>query len=310
MLEAVRHDYDKDRLKFDPTKWSTIGRKTHKLSDVWDAWHKMVSRTRSRSYATHTEIFGRLHVLPVLGDIDVRELTMSDIQNLDLAMTEKDLSPQTRKTAMTMLATVLHYAKDNRMIGTDDLPKFPSIKTPRKDRWWIDGNAQKKIAALMPKRTRLLMAVLFETGMRPGEGCGLKKRDILPERKIHVQRALDYFRNEGPPKNGMPRYCEITEELYQTLKAIPALPDAYLFTTSNGLPYNTGTLSSKFRKAADKAGFPQVTLYTSIRHSTASRVKQEAEREAIKIASEKIGNTPAMARDHYIQTGETLVVEW
>ena len=65
-----------------------------------------------------------------------------------------------------------------------------------------------------------------------------------------------------------------------------------------------------FRTAADAAGFPQVTLYTSIRHSTASRVKQEAEKEAIKKASEKIGNTPAMARDHYIQTGESLVMDW
>jgi hypothetical protein len=40
MLEAVRHDYDKDRLKFDSTKWSTIGRKNHNLSDVWEAWHR------------------------------------------------------------------------------------------------------------------------------------------------------------------------------------------------------------------------------------------------------------------------------
>jgi integrase len=76
----------------------------------------------------------------------------------------------------------------------------------------------------MPKRTRLLMAVLFETGMRPGEGCGLKKLDILPERKIHVQRTLDYWRNEGPPKNGLPRYCDIPEELYKALMAIPSLP--------------------------------------------------------------------------------------
>jgi hypothetical protein len=69
-------------------------------------------------------------------------------------------------------------------------------------------------------------------------------------------------------------------------------------------------LSSLFRAAADKAGFPQVTLNTSIRHSTASRVKQGAEQEAIQKAVAKIGNTPAMARDHYIQGGETLVVEW
>jgi hypothetical protein len=63
---------------------------------------------------------------------------------------------------MNMLSTVLHYAKDNKMIGTDDFPKFPTIKTPKKDRWWIDGNAQKKIAELMPMRTRWTSRTMTE----------------------------------------------------------------------------------------------------------------------------------------------------
>jgi integrase len=137
--------------------------------------------------------------------------------------------------------------------------------------------------------------------MRTGEAVALKRIDVLPERKIYVQRALDFWRNDGPPKNGEARYVDISEELYRRLVTLPCLPESYLFKTAKGLPYTTNTLSHLFREAADKLGLRQVTIYTAVRHSTATLVKKAAEEKAIAEAAAKLGNTAQVARIHYIQ---------
>jgi hypothetical protein len=48
---------------------------------------------------------------------------------------------------------------------------------------------------------------------------------------------------------------------------------------------------------------PQVTLYTCVRHSLASRVAREAREAGIAAAAKRIGNTATVARIHYVQEG-------
>lgn len=312
MLESIRHDYDKDPTKFNALKWSTIGTRSRRFKDVWEKYEETVYRSGARVTHTHTELFGRLHILPVLGDVllgkdDSMELTPGELRRLDAALQEKRLSPQTRISIFAAVRACLSYAKDEKLIGTDDIPKFPKVaRSPLKKKYWMTPEVHAQIRDLHTHRVRLLLDVLFETGMRPGEGCGLQKDDILPEGKIYIQRALDYKRRVGPPKNGKPRYVDISDDLHKALMALPALGEAYLFTTGNGIPYNTGTLSKMYRGHADAAGYPQLSLY-SLRHSTASRIAADVREKSELAASAALGNGQRMAADHYIHDGSQLV---
>lgn len=302
MLEAVRHDFDKDPLRFDPTRWSRIGRESHKLADVWWAWHSEISKTRSRAYYTRINHFGDRHVLPILGEVDVRELTRGQVQELETAMTGKGLSPSSRRSVLRTLKDALCYARDEKMIGVDDIPKFPAVKVPHQDRYVADEALQQHIIARMPERVRLMMQVLVATGMRPGEACGLKKRDIRDDRRIHIQRAIDAWRNERSPKNNRERYTDpLPEGLWNDLRALPVLPEAWLFVNSDGKLFTTGILSQMFKDATRAAGYPQLTLYTATRHSRASRDRREEKDRDVQERALTLGNSPKMVGGHYQQ---------
>lgn len=299
MLESIRHDWDRDPVGFDPEKWSQAGRRRHSLADVWDAWYKEIQRTRARQTRAHAELFGRLHVLPALGTIDVREMTRSDMTGLDAALQDKGLSPQTRLTAMNIVYTVLHYAIDEKLMTTDQVPPRPKIKVSKKKCRTLTPAQQAIIRAEMPKGTRLIVEMFHRAGMRIGEVCGVWRTDILPDGRVHVQRALDYWGNEGPPKNGE-RYTDpIPEDLYERLMALPVI-DGPLFRNAHGRPYVTPVLSKVFRKAANKCGFPDVTLNQSGRHSLATLVAREAKEASFDAARRRLGNTAEVAGKHYV----------
>ena len=316
LLEAIRADWDKDPVRFDPTRWSLSGRGMLKLKECAREWQLRLEQDpeKSTSRANTVEWAFREHLLTIpigdrtFGEIDIREIVPDDIEAAQFHLHRKGLSRSSIRTVLSVLRTLLIRYRDRKRV-LDWVPAFPEgwSSMPSADRWWVDGKVQQAIIARMPERSRLLMGVLCETGMRPGEGEALRKRDILPGRRIHIQRSIDVWRKEGPPKAGKARYCDINEELYQKLIVLPVIGDGYLFTTKGGMPWTTTILSREFRRAADAAGFPQVTLYTCIRHSLASKIKMEAEKKAIAEASTRLGNTARMAKDHYIQ-GEGMLV--
>ena len=150
----------------------------------------------------------------------------------------------------------------------------------------------------MPADTHLLMETYCALGCRPGEACGLKRRDLRDDGRVTIQRSIDVWGNEKATKTGKERTAGIPAELFARLRALPLLPDAYLFTRG-GAPFNPNRLSHWFRVVTPD--HPQLTLYTFSRHSLATRVKREAEKAGIQEAAKRIGNTPAIAREHYIQ---------
>ncbi len=303
-LETIRHDWDKDSVAFDASKYSNAGRWKHSLKDVWWSWHREMERTRSRIYGIHIETFGRLHVLPLLGGRDVREMTREDVSRLDAAIEAKGLSPQSRKTALDLLYSALRYAKDNKLLSLDDFPPRPRIKSAKKNRRLLRPCEQAIIRELMPEYTRTLMDVLYATGARPGEICALKMMDVLPDRRILIQRGLNYWGVEGPPKNGQSRYTDpLPVELYDRLVALPCLPAAYLFRNWFGRPLLTPVLSKYFRVAADRIGLGDVTLYTA-RHTMATITAREVREAGIEAAAKRIGNTKRVAEKHYVMEGE------
>jgi integrase len=169
----------------------------------------------------------------------------------------------------------------------------------------IEGAVQRDIAALMSEDVHLLMEVFFAFGGRPSEAVALKGCDLLPDGRLFVQRSLNRYRVVGPTKNKKSRKVDIPSDLHARLVALGRVHDAFLFVR-DGRPLTTDVLSHEFKKAAKDAGYPQLKLYATGKHSMASITAREAEQEGIERAAARMGVTREIAERHYIQKGEVV----
>jgi integrase len=227
MLESIRHDYDKDRLKFDPTKWSRLGRKACTLRECAREWQPIVDKTCSRVHAKHVESFFRLHINPALGDLDVREITPDDIERFHLSLLDKGYQPKTVRDIMTTLKTLFRRIHE-KMRLIDIVPSFPTIRVPKKIRGWIDRDVQDAVLQFMPDRTHLLMEIMFETGIRPGEAVALRAKSLV-DGGVYVDAAMGSDRKLKTTKTGHEEHYPLSASLFLRIKqhADGKLPEAF-----------------------------------------------------------------------------------
>jgi len=317
MLESIRADYDKDKAKFRPDKWSNAGMRSYKVSECAHAWQLAMesSGKKSQGYLNHAEMFYRLHINPVLGEMNVREVTPSDIESLQTSLKEK-LGEVTVKNVLSVMMTMFIRLRDRGLkidgydVFIDRIPAFPEdwSKVEPKKKNWIDEDTQRELLGRMDGWLKLWAKIFYETGMRMGEVCALHRSDVLPDRTVYVQRAIDFVTGgEKPTKTMDTRTVPISEELYQEIAALPIVGDAYLFLSKKGKPYTSGAISTMLRDIYDAAGMPNLRPNCSGRHSMATKRNKEAQESGLVAASAQLGNTPSMAGRAYIQDDSTRI---
>jgi integrase len=334
-LGTINADWNHDEDAFDPTKYSRAGTKAYAVRECAKAWqlHLESSKKKSRGYVIHTELHFRLHINPcpigdkLFGDLNVRAITPSQIESLQKHLKEKvcangrPLAENSVKQVMISLMTLFNRLKERGLeidgynVMLDKAPVFPEdwSKTERTKKWWIDEDTQAVLLDRMPEKIRLWMRVFFATGMRPDEVCALHRSDILPDRTIYVQRAIDFYtREEKGTKTGDRRSIDIPESLYLEIASLPVVGEKYLFLipqgVNKGLPHTSGEVSKMFRPVADDAGLPQLKLYPAGRHSMATKKRNERTEEGYRSAANQLGHaSTAMTRRNYVQDDSTRI---
>lgn len=314
LLDAIRHDYDKNPFAFNAERWRGNNR-SRKLKDVWADWKAIVDQTKGYGYRKQVDQIGRLRILPFLGEKivgrgDMMEITAGDLERVNIALiNDQHLAPETRFQAFQRLKECLKFARREKWIGTDDIPEFPKIRRVRiKDIYTASRRVQDDVRAYLPEHFRLAHDFLVDTGCRINEAMGLKKDDLVEGlSRVHIQRGIDPERKEGPPKNGESRMVDISPALFASLKALPALHDAYLWPYKPGLAFNTSDYRKAFTAAKLAAGYPQLTPYGTYRHSVASTVAEESLRESRVAAAKQLGNGVGIV-ERYIHGEESQVV--
>jgi integrase len=317
LLELLRAKWDEvGRERFDITEFSKRGRENYKLSECARKWQLYVEqrvelKERSRSYASGIERKFRLHVIPFLGaDLDIREITPADVERLQTALREK-LSRNSATSCLIALNTLLRrYAY--REGAMPKPPIFPEEWSTFSHPTWREVTVaeQRSLMAKMvwaaKKRVRrtllLLLKVYTFLGCRPGEACGLKKKHLLEDGKVKIEGSIEAATGAlRPTKTGRSRIAPepLPAGLLAQLRALPVLPEAYLFTR-NGRAINPGWLSRLFRQVNQLEG---VTLYVMAKHSLATRTADEVVRESKRVAARRVGVSDAVLDNHYLIRG-------
>src|SRR5579863_4036569 len=142
----------------------------------WLSVHKL--NIRARSYERY-EGFVRLHVVPVIGRIQLQKLTAQHIQSLYVQKLEEKQS----STTVNTLHMMLHRAfKDAVRWGLVARNVCDLVSPPRRAHYEIKPltlqQAQQLLAALHGHNMEALFVLALTTGMRRGEILALKWQDI------------------------------------------------------------------------------------------------------------------------------------
>lgn len=254
------------------------------------------------------------HVLPILGYVKLRELHRRHVRALLAAKRAERLQKKARKDGQAAgatapakgyskntvrlikaaLSSMLSDAVDDGYLATnpafgagrkkggrraDALTKAEALEKIR-PLSWEDRDAF--LAAAAPsRRYHALFALLFKTGLRPGEAFALKPDDVdLKNRTVRVERAVTMAAHVKDTKTHETRTVDLTADLALTLRRYSAWLKADRFQRGQGepewlFPRADGRLMDKdhaaavFRKILKRAKLPAHRVY-DCRHTYAS----------------------------------------
>jgi integrase len=194
-------------------------------------------------------------MLPILGDVDPKQITPSTVTGLIAGL---ELKPSSMRRYVETLAAVLDYA------GVDPNPVRDSrVRLPREEHSEIEPPSAATVALIVttaPPRWRLGLQTLAETGLRVGELHALEWRDV----DEHASR----FRIRSGKTKAARRWVAVPEPLMVEIgRSTPPddrTPERRVFPGAT-----PPTIKNIMRRACQAAG---LTLYSphDLRHRYAS----------------------------------------
>jgi integrase len=166
-----------------------------------------------------------------------------------------------------------------------------------------------------------LLQLLSYTGLRRGEGCGLKWNDInFEEKKLTVVRTRDNKGARPPKTKNSYRTILIDDTVIEQLKRYRKWcketllsfgkhlkDDDFIFISyQTGNPITDGTILYALRRLLNKTALKYITPH-GLRHTHATILIGKGVNA--KVIAERLGNTPAMIWDIYGHVFEELEEE-
>jgi integrase len=289
-----------DGLVFDADNL-TVGRYLQRW--LTDSVRDTVKATTYESY----ERLIRLHLVPTLGRLKLKNLTTTHVRGLYREKLDHGLSPTSVQRVHALLHKALKQAVHDGLVPRNITE---TVKAPRQSRKEISTLTREQARHFLntSKGDRLaaLYLLAIHTGLRQGELLGLKWNDVdLDRGTLQVRRILSAAK-EGPtfttPKNNKGRSVGLTTQAVQALhdhrmrqaeeklKHDGRWQDHNLvFTTLVGTPLNRHNVFSRsFKPLLRDAGLPNIPFH-GLRHSFATLMLAGGEHP--KVVQEMMGHS-------------------
>jgi len=233
----------------------------------------------------------RVHILPVIGHLKLRDLTRRHVRELEDAKRTSH-APKTITLMRATLSSMLAAAIEDELLTVN---VAVAVRSGRGRRGLKSGESaadaqrpfneieiEQLLAGAANLEDRALLMLLARTGMRPGEAIGLKWTDInLTDREALIERGV--FRGViDTPKTGRSRKIDLSRDLCTTLAALRiererltlsrgwATMSEWVFVDPRGRPFtHNDAVSYRFDRALRRAGLSGHVCY-DLRHSYAS----------------------------------------
>jgi len=272
----------------------------------------------------------RLHVTPHISGLRLDQLTGTRLTKLYHQLEtsgrtdgQGGLSARTVRYIHTIIHAGLGAAVRDGLLSVNpadkaDPPSAKAATSPEMHPWTVE-----ELRAFLAQRAQagdeLLIAwtLLAATGMRRGEGLGLRWGDVdFDGSRLSVRRAATVVKHKGageeliigPPKSGRPRTIDLDPATLAALKAHKAAQgtlalalardDSYVLPNLDGSVRHPERFSRRFvaavvaaRKDLGEDVLSRIRLH-DLRHTHASLLLRDG--EAVKVVSERLGHANAM----------------
>ncbi len=231
------------------------------LSD-WLILHSTEKGNKARTVDSYTDMIDRL-ITPALGTVPMEQLTPDDIRHLLAGIVEAG-HERTAELVYVLLRAALSERLPSCLVGVKRPNHRQSSPKP-----WTDEQCKRYIAACQEHPHGLAFSLALMIGMRRGEICGLRWRDILWDyQEIHicnqrVRLASGALVDCEPKSKSSTRTVPIPAALMPRLRAERGHPDAYVCRiTPSGL-------SHAHAKLVARMDLPHIGLH-GLRHTFAT----------------------------------------
>jgi integrase len=215
------------------------------------------------------------------GDVQLNRLRPSHIQAWVKSMVDKPLAPNTIRSRVNHVRSVVRAAVADRAIPFDVTANVTLPRLRKAEAAMVIPTTAEAGDALhhAPERFTAFVALCAFGGLRLGEAGGLRVSDIgFMRREVHIERQVQRLDGGGvdirPPKFGSERTVYIPEDLVQILSEHVRLhvpgddPDRWMFTDQRGTPLHQNSAEYLWNRTRAKAGV-SYTLH-DLRHFYAS----------------------------------------
>lgn len=268
-------------------------------------WRRYASTELARSTQERYASMWDLHVLPRLGDLQLRQLTPGVVDEFQSELRAAGVGePTIRKTLALLQAVCREAVTWGRLTSNPVKPvRKRAVVRRRAVRPLLPAAVERLRRELPTDRDAALVSMLAYAGLRPGEALGLRWGDI-GERTILVERAVSYGEVKST-KTRATRSVRILAPLKHDLAELRMKngrpgDDELVFPAHDGRPWDRDDWknwrSRVFDPAVDRADLGHVRPY-DLRHSFVSLLI--AEGRSIVDVARQAGHSATMALDTY-----------
>ncbi len=244
------------------------------LRDYATSWLAHRAKLAVRSREAYEYLFVK-YIDPELGHHSLAALSPSLVRswNAQLAAT----LPSTAAKSYRLLSTMMKTAVMDGLIGSNPCRVTGASSEHPDERPIASPDDVRALAAAMPTRLRIVIALATWCQLRRGEILGLRRRDVdLETSQIHIEQSRTFLRDgsslvKSPKTRAGRRIVAVPERVRLELEKhlsefVGDDPDSLLVTNVSGEPVTAMSLQRAWTRARREAGRLDLHLH-DLRHT-------------------------------------------
>lgn len=213
----------------------------------------------------------RVHLLPMLGQKQLDQITNEDVQRLKGQLLSR--KAKTVNNVLTVLNTLMKVAVEWGVIERQSCV-VRLVKTPKSSAQFHDFEDYARLVASAGEgsaRAQLIVLLGGQAGLRCGEMMALEWKDVdFENRQLRIERS-DWKGHVTATKGGRGRIVEMTDQLHRALRAVRSLRSSRVLCQVGGEPLTQKVVQVEVRRAARRVGLSQGGVHV-LRHTFCSHL--------------------------------------
>lgn len=228
---------------------------------------------RKGTEINYTSIYNK-HLKDQLGRKIIRNISLEDYDKIKVIMSEKEMSNHSINRATSLLSNILNFGFERKYLREHVGLRNKNLKVDKKNiQYWSSEEIKDFLMKIEKEHYFFLIKFAFMTGLRRGELCGLKWKDIdLEAKTIRVSRQRNQDGSYSGLKGHDTKILPLFDFSYDLIKEIEKnkTDKENVFLNQKNKPINPNNISSMFSKLQDKYNVKNKIRFHGTRHSFAS----------------------------------------